>query len=58
MTSDLTAAPMAHLPVDPVATTGVTPPPVQSSRSRTTERVIGVLALVGIGYAVATLLSS
>jgi heme exporter protein C len=26
---------------------GMTPPPVQSARSRTTERVIGVLALVG-----------
>ena len=27
--------------------TGVTPPPAQSARSRTTERVIGALALVG-----------
>ncbi len=30
----------------------VTPPPVQSARSRTTERVIGVLALVGTAFTV------
>jgi heme exporter protein C len=30
----------------------VTPPPVQTARSRTTERVIGVLALVGTAFTV------
>jgi heme exporter protein C len=57
MTNDLTAAPVIHPTDDPASNTGVTPspvhpPPVQSSRSRTTERVIGVLALVGTAFTV------
>ena len=35
-----------------MADTGPTPPPAQSARSRTTERVIGVLALVGTAVTV------
>jgi heme exporter protein C len=49
-------APAVGAPVHPPATaatnTGVTAPPVQSARSRTTERVIGVLALVGTAFTV------
>ena len=41
-------APAGPHPTPPaVPNTGVTPPPVPSDRARTTERVIGVLALVG-----------
>ena len=38
------------VPTDP--NTGMTPPPVQSVRSRTIERVIGVLAAVGTAFTV------
>ena len=41
-----TGAP-AHPPVTVATNSGVTPPPELSARSRTTERVIGTLALVG-----------
>jgi len=39
--------PSAHPTGGSAANTGVTPPPEQSPRARTTERVIGALALVG-----------
>jgi len=39
-------------PVPTAAGTGPTPPPVRSARSRATERVIGVLALVGTAFTV------
>ena len=42
----------AHPTDAPVTNTGVTPPPVQSARARTTERVIGVLALAGTAVTV------
>jgi len=45
------STPSTAVPVHPAApsatNTGMTPPPAQSARSRTTERVIGLLALVG-----------
>ncbi len=39
-------------PVPALPDTGTTPPPVQSARSRTTERVIGLIALVGTAVTV------
>jgi len=41
-----------HPSDQPVSNTRVTPPPEQSARARTTERVIGVLALVGTAFTV------
>ena len=52
MTSDLTALPVSGPPAAPVPDARVDPPPVQSSRSKLVERVIGVTALVGIAATV------
>ncbi len=41
------AAGVAHPPATTASNGSVTPPPAQSARSRATERVIGLLALVG-----------
>ena len=61
MTSDLTSAVVAgptrpaaedHPPTATAPNIGVTPPPVQSTRAKTVERTVGLLALVGTAFTV------
>ena len=52
MTSDLTALPVSGPATAPVPDARLDPPPVQSSRSKMVERVIGVVALVGVAATV------